>query len=104
MSWAGRRRPGRRRSPGDVPDEESPASTWPSSPARSDACPQLTDALDRMWPRLSAEELLHDLFGSPPLLALAAKGVLTAAEQAPAASGPAARRWPTSPGRRPTWP
>ncbi|HVC71930.1 MAG TPA: ATP-binding domain-containing protein [Acidimicrobiales bacterium] len=44
--------------------------------------PQLAEALDRMWPRLSAEELLHDLFGSPPLLALAARGVLTAAEQA----------------------
>ncbi len=44
--------------------------------------PQLADALDRMWPRLSAEELLHDLFGSPPLLALAARGVLAAAEQA----------------------
>jgi DNA helicase IV len=34
-----------------------------------------------MWPRLSAEELLHDLFGSPPLLALAGRGVLTPAEQ-----------------------
>jgi len=46
------------------------------------ALPQLADALDRMWPRLSAEELLHDLFGSPPLLALAARGILTGAEQA----------------------
>ncbi len=44
--------------------------------------PQLADALDRMWPRLSAEELLHDLFGSPPLLALAARGVLTPTDQA----------------------
>ncbi len=44
--------------------------------------PQLADALDRMWPRLSAEELLHDLFGSPPLLALASRGVLSAADQA----------------------
>jgi DNA helicase IV len=42
----------------------------------------LADALDRMWPRLSAEELLHDLFGSAPLLALAARGVLSPAEQA----------------------
>jgi DNA helicase IV len=46
------------------------------------ALPQLGEALDRMWPRLSAEELLHDLFGSPPLLALAARGSLTPAEQA----------------------
>jgi DNA helicase IV len=44
--------------------------------------PALADALDRMWPRLSAEELLHDLFGSPPLLALAARGVLDPAAQA----------------------
>jgi DNA helicase IV len=38
--------------------------------------PALADALDRMWPRLSAEELLNDLFGSTALLALAAKGLL----------------------------
>jgi DNA helicase IV len=44
--------------------------------------PELADALDRMWPRLSAEELLHDLFGSPPLLALAARRLLSPAEQA----------------------
>ncbi len=43
--------------------------------------PEVVEALDRMWPRLNAEELLHDVFGSPPLLALAAKGVLTGAEQ-----------------------
>ena len=44
--------------------------------------PEVVEALDRMWPRLSAEEMLHDLFGSAPLLALAGKGLLTAAEQA----------------------
>jgi len=44
--------------------------------------PEFAEALDRMWPRLSAEELLHDLFGSPPLLALAGKGLLSPAEQA----------------------
>ena len=41
----------------------------------------LSDALDRIWPRLSAEELLHDLFGAPPLLADAAKGLLDPDEQ-----------------------
>ena len=35
-----------------------------------------------MWPRLSAEELLHDLYGSAPLLALAGRGILSPAEQA----------------------
>jgi DNA helicase IV len=43
--------------------------------------PAFVEALDRIWPRLSAEELLHDLFGAPPLLAMAAKGLLTPAEQ-----------------------
>ena len=43
--------------------------------------PELARALDRMWPRLSAEELLHDLFGAEPLLRLAGKGVLSPAEQ-----------------------
>src|SRR5579884_2319898 len=44
--------------------------------------PQFAEALDRMWPRLSAEELLHDLFGAPALLSLAANGILSQAEQA----------------------
>lgn len=44
--------------------------------------PELAEALDRMWPRLSPHELLHDLFGAPPLIAAAARGVLTPEEQA----------------------
>ena len=43
--------------------------------------PELADVLDRMWPRLSAEELLHDLFGAPALLALAGRRLLSSAEQ-----------------------
>ena len=46
------------------------------------AAPEVRDALDRMWPRLSPHELLHDLFGAPPLVAAAARGVLTEDEQA----------------------
>jgi DNA helicase IV len=42
---------------------------------------QFRIVLDRIWPRLTAEELLHDLFGAPPLLAAAAKGILSPAEQ-----------------------
>ena len=38
--------------------------------------PQVAEALDRMWPRLSPHELLHDLLGARPLLAAAGKGVL----------------------------
>ncbi|HEX6477056.1 MAG TPA: hypothetical protein VF005_07250, partial [Acidimicrobiales bacterium] len=33
----------------------------------------LAEALDRMWPRLRPEELLHDLYGAPPLLRLAGR-------------------------------
>jgi DNA helicase IV len=44
--------------------------------------PELAAALDRMWPRLSPHELLHDLFGAPPLIAAACRGVLTPEEQA----------------------
>jgi len=36
--------------------------------------------LDRMWPRLSPEELLHDLFGAKPLLDRAARHLLSAEE------------------------
>ena len=35
------------------------------------------DVLDRMWPRLSPHELLHDLYGSLPLLNAACKGLLS---------------------------
>ena len=44
--------------------------------------PQLAAALDRMWPLLTPEELLHDLYGAPPLLRLAARGILDDEEQA----------------------
>jgi DNA helicase IV len=42
--------------------------------------PAFRDAVDRMWPLLLPEELLHDLFGAPPLLGLAAPD-LPAAER-----------------------
>jgi DNA helicase IV len=43
--------------------------------------PELAEALDRMWPRLSPHELLHDLFGARPLIAAAGRGVLTPEEE-----------------------
>ena len=43
--------------------------------------PELAEALDRMWPRLSPHELLHDLFGARPLIKAAGRGVLTPDEQ-----------------------
>jgi DNA helicase IV len=44
--------------------------------------PVVIDALSRMWPKLHAFELVHDLFGAKPLIKLAAKGLLSADEQA----------------------
>ncbi|HEY1444898.1 MAG TPA: AAA family ATPase [Acidimicrobiales bacterium] len=42
--------------------------------------PEVVEAFDRMWPRLSPHELLHDLLGARPLLAAAGKGILSATE------------------------
>jgi DNA helicase IV len=39
--------------------------------------PQVAEALDRMWPRLSPHELLHDLLGARPLLAAAGQDILS---------------------------
>ena len=44
--------------------------------------PPLAEALDRMWPVLSAEELLHDLLGAAPLVELAAARWLQPDERA----------------------
>jgi DNA helicase IV len=35
--------------------------------------PSMAEALDRMWPRLRPEELLHDAYGARPLLGLAGR-------------------------------
>lgn len=57
----------------------------------------LAEALDRMWPVLTPQELLHDLYGAPALLQLAGRGVLTEAEAAslhrPRASALEAIEW-----------
>jgi DNA helicase IV len=44
--------------------------------------PEVAEALDRMWPRLAPHELVHDLCGARPLITAAAKGILSADEQA----------------------
>ena len=44
--------------------------------------PVVLEALNRMWPRLSPHELVHDLFGARPLLAAAGTGILSEAEVA----------------------
>jgi DNA helicase IV len=42
--------------------------------------PEVIEAFDRMWPRLSPHEFVHDLLGARPLLAAAGKGILSATE------------------------
>ena len=42
--------------------------------------PEVSEALDRMWPRIGPEELLHDLFGARALLGSAGQAILTQAE------------------------
>ncbi|MGH9101728.1 MAG: HelD family protein [Acidimicrobiales bacterium] len=62
-----------RPSPEEALDEEALRESLRSHPEVVAAC-------DRMWPRLLAEELLHDLFGAPALLGLACAPFLSAAE------------------------
>jgi DNA helicase IV len=50
---------------GEGPDDEELEEALRAHPA-------VVEALDRMWPRLRPEELLHDLYGARPLLRLAA--------------------------------
>ncbi len=42
----------------------------------------LREALERIWPVLLPEELVHDLYGAPPLIDLAARGILADHERA----------------------
>jgi DNA helicase IV len=42
--------------------------------------PQVAEALDRMWPRLSPHEFVHDLLGARPLLSAAGKDILAPEE------------------------
>jgi DNA helicase IV len=53
--------------------------------------PVIVAALDRMWPLLAPEDLLNDLFGSPPLLNLATRDIL-APDERDALARPRARR------------
>ncbi|HLI52881.1 MAG TPA: AAA family ATPase [Acidimicrobiales bacterium] len=43
--------------------------------------PEMASALERMWPLLTPEQFLRDLFGAPALVELAARGILSPAEQ-----------------------
>ena len=65
--------------PADLDDDEFDFEDFSRKVRR---VPDLARALDRMWPRLSPHELLHDLYGAQPLIAAAGRGILTPEEQA----------------------
>ena len=64
----------------DVPPAESEL-TAAELGVRLRRLPAVAAALDRMWPVLTPEELLRDLFGARPLVELAGRGLLSAEEQ-----------------------
>jgi UvrD-like helicase C-terminal domain len=76
---------------GLVPGAEGTEYTDPEEPVAGEVSPselaaelrrrpEVADILERVWPRLTAEIFLHDLYGSRPLLELAGKGLFSAAE------------------------
>ena len=58
------------------------SSTSRTSRARSAGCPSSPRRSTGCGPGSRPHELLHDLFGAPPLIAAAARGILTPEEQA----------------------
>ena len=65
--------------PADLEDDEFDFEDFSRKVRR---VPELAKALDRMWPRLSPHELLHDLYGAGPCWPAAARGILSTEEHA----------------------
>ena len=61
-------------------DDEPTADEQKDLAQRLRRVPEVSDALDRMWPRLSPHEFLHDLLGARALLSHAGKGILSPPE------------------------
>jgi DNA helicase IV len=68
--------------PVDPDADEEPEDDWPRFEAAVRRERPVFEALERMWPVLTPEQLLHDLFGSPPLIRSAAGPSLSEEEQA----------------------
>ena len=71
-----------------APDGAGPDNKFSQEPLTADELrralrhePAMVEALDRMWPLLTPEQLIHDLFGAPALIDLAAGDVLTSGER-----------------------
>jgi hypothetical protein len=69
-------RPGGIIEPGPAANEISAADLGAELRRR----PEVAELLERIWPRLTAESFLHDLFGARPLIELAGSGALNRAE------------------------
>ncbi len=63
-----------------APGEEASGDTQAELAEQIRSTPEFKAALQRVWPRLTGQELLHDLFGAPALIRAAGADVLTAAE------------------------
>ncbi|MDQ1428938.1 MAG: hypothetical protein QOK39_2414 [Acidimicrobiaceae bacterium] len=63
---------------GEAPNDVTPAELG----VELRRLPAVAEALDRMWPVLTAQELLRDLFGAAPLIELAGRGLVSEQEQA----------------------
>jgi DNA helicase IV len=57
-------------------DRDAKAQAEQEQRKRLSRVPEFVAAMDRMWPRISPEELLHDLLGARALIKLAARGAL----------------------------
>jgi DNA helicase IV len=75
--------------PGDLIDDEGEDLSPPAEALTAETLgravrrePVLAEALDRMWPVLTPQQLLHDLFGAKPLIDLAASRWLSPEERA----------------------
>ncbi len=66
----------------DLGEEDSTAEGRDAAGRALRADRAVVAALERMWPALTPEELLHDLFGWPALIRLAGRGMLDEAEVA----------------------
>jgi len=65
----------------ETEDDDEPEDTWPRFELAVRRERPIFEALERMWPVLTPEQLLHDLFGLPALVRSAGQGQLTAEEQ-----------------------
>ena len=63
-----------------APDEAPSQEEQDDLAQRLRRVPEVLEALERMWPRLSPHEFLHDLFGARPLLTAAGQRVLSPRE------------------------